>query len=194
MLFQVTLLAKLAAQPLLSAVLLTPQLKAADEDGAREALDHWLEKTGYAVAPGNEPSFKELDDSGLPPDLAAVNALADENADLKQRLADSGSDELQSKVDALSLQLAKAQGDFASAEQLAADYKAKCESLVGECALAKQLAQDEAQRAADKDSDIATLKAQLEEALRPAVVHPPTVNPELAASSPVPADGSTPAP
>lgn len=171
MLFQVTLVATLLALPQLAPVDLTPQIEADDDEDAKKKLASWLEKTGYAVAPGSEPQFKALDDSGLPPEVAAINTLADENADLKAKLAALNGGELQAQVDDLKAKLA-------ASELSRTNALASLDS-------ANALVQAEAQKVADRDSQIATLSAQLQEALAKA---------SPAASPTTPADGSTPAP
>lgn len=207
MLFQVTLLATLVAQPLLPALTLNPQLEADDEDEARAELDHWLAKTGYQVTPGNVPDFQLVDsESGLSPEIAAVNALADENAALKDQLAEvqSGGDGAKLAESEAGLKMALEHADRLTVER--DDYRQKATDLLAALDATKdevaklttasnglgELVQQEAQKVADRDSQIATLQAQLTEALKPSVVNPPAAVPATPASPP--ADGSTPTP
>lgn len=184
MLYQVKLLAILAAAPLLAAVSLNPQIEADDDEHARKKLDTWLENTGYKIAEGSEPEFQALDDSGLPPEVAAVRSLADKNAELEDKLAAATSGDSSKELAEAKAQL-EAMADKAKQLESAADelsaVKAEGARLVSDLNDAKEMLQKESQREADAESKLETLKAQLEEAV--------AAKKEAAAASP-PADGS----
>ncbi len=190
MLFQVTLFATLLAQPLLAAVKLTPQLEADDEDEVRAKLTTWLEATGYTVAPGNEPEFQALSDDGLLPEVAAVQSLVSENESLKEQLAAVGDDSMlegqRAKLEEQQGLLDKLGADLKSSEVSRTNALASLDAATVKLEELQLLVQEQAQKIADKDSQLATLRSELEEVLtKPATV---PINP--AASTPP--DGSTP--
>ena len=191
MLFQVSLTAQntsIAASP---QVQLNPQIEAADEAGAREKLAEWLDKVGYRVADGAEPTFKALDpDTGLPPDVQAVNDLQDQLAEAQDKLKELTSSDVVAERDEFKQKKAILEKELAaSTEALNKASESLKAAETRDAALSQELIVL-AQKLADKDSELATLKAQLEEALvtQGGVKASEQVAPPAAS----PADGTTP--
>jgi DNA repair exonuclease SbcCD ATPase subunit len=153
-LFKVTLLAttlgSLGAEP----VSLTPQFEAEDREELDSKIQAWLESTSYKPVDGSEPQIVELDpDTGLTPEVAAVANLADELAATKAKLAEHVSGDYAKELDAankLNLELTNTLNRVTSERDAALTQVGALE-----------------QKLADRDSEIATLKAQLASVAKP---------------------------
>ncbi len=171
MLFKVSHPARLASDPHAAPINLHPQFEANDEEHAREKHKQWLLDTGYAlVAEEAELEaiaaalvFELLSDEGFDPDVQQVQSLEQQVSDLKEQLAAAGNAPALLKQTSEDLEAAK--GSIADLTNKLAQAGRDLESVsaANSANAADKLALE--QKLGDRDSEIATLKAQLEEVL-----------------------------